>query len=63
MDLSWFNMFIDSSHSFSVGMAFAMLIFDSFLLMFLIYYLDAVLPFDDSPRRHPLFIFKVIFLN
>lgn len=55
-------MFEGSFYFFSFGMAFGMLIFNCFLLIFLIYYFDAVLPFDDSPRRKPFFIFEVSFL-
>lgn len=55
-------MFKGSFHFFSFGMAFGMLLFDCFLFVFLIYYLEAVLPIDDSPRQNLFFIFKVSFL-
>lgn len=60
MDLGWFNMFDESSHSFSFGFAFLMLKIDIVILLLLICYLDAVVPNDGSPRRHPLFFLEVI---
>jgi hypothetical protein len=58
--LGWTDLFADPLHPFSVGYAFVMLLADTGLLLLLIYYVDAVLPTDDSPRRHPLFFLKVV---
>ncbi|CAD5216495.1 unnamed protein product [Bursaphelenchus okinawaensis] len=54
--LGWLNMFTNSSHTFTVGLAMIMIILDIVVMMLLALYLDAVLPTDSSPRKHPLFI-------
>jgi hypothetical protein len=58
LDLGWLSIFSGSTQQFTLGWAMIMLIFDSTLFSFLIYYLDSVLPTDDSPKRHPLFFFE-----
>lgn len=63
LHLGWLNMFADSTHEFSVGFAMIMLIVDICIMSFFIFYLDAVVPTDDSPRKSPFFIFPVSFLR
>ena len=58
--LTWFKLFNESTTSFSIGLAFMMLIVDILIFCFLIYYLDAVWPTDNAPRKSPLFIFPFI---
>jgi len=60
IDLTIFNIFTESTTSFSVGLAFIMLIVDIFIMVLLIFYLDMVWPTDDSPRKHPLFFLPFI---
>ena len=55
--LGWTNLFTDSLHSFSLGFALLMVIFDVCLMTLFALYVDAVWPTDDSPHRHPLFPF------
>lgn len=55
-------MFDNSFNQFSFGMAYLMLILDCILLLFLIYYLDAVLPYNNFSHRNPFFIFSVNFI-
>ncbi len=59
LDLGWTSLFQEFPHSFTVGWALVMLLVDCAIMIFLIYYLDAIRPTDDSPRKHPLFIFRV----
>jgi hypothetical protein len=58
LDIGWLTIFSGSTQQFTIGLAMIMLIFDCALFSFLIYYLDSVLPTDDSPKRHPLFFFQ-----
>jgi len=60
IDLTVFNVFAESTTSFSVGLAFIMLIVDITIMILLIFYLDMVWPTDDSPRKHPLFFLPCI---
>uniref|UniRef100_A0A915E7R5 ABC transporter domain-containing protein n=1 Tax=Ditylenchus dipsaci TaxID=166011 RepID=A0A915E7R5_9BILA len=60
-DLGWFNCFAGSTRSFTLGLAFLMLLFDCLCMALMIYYLDCVVPTDDSPRKPMLFFLK--FLN
>ncbi|KAE9555651.1 hypothetical protein FO519_001122 [Halicephalobus sp. NKZ332] len=60
IDLNLMNVFAESTTSFSVGLAFVMLLIDIVIMTLLIFYLDAVWPTDDSPRRHPLFFLPCI---
>ncbi|KAI1729462.1 ABC transporter domain-containing protein [Ditylenchus destructor] len=59
-DLGWLNMFSGSTTSFTFGLAFLMLLFDCVLMVALIYYLDSVVPTDESPRKHPLFFLRFL---
>lgn len=51
------NIFANSAHSFSFGFATIMICIDICLMIIISLYLDSVWPTDESPRRHPLFIF------
>lgn len=55
IDLNLLNIFAESLTTFSIGYAFLMLVVDILIMCLLIYYLDAVWPTDDSPKKHPLF--------
>jgi hypothetical protein len=63
LDLGWLDIFSGSTQQFTIGLAMIMLIFDCTLFSFLIYYLESVLPTDDSPKRHPLFFFQAFSQN
>jgi hypothetical protein len=58
LDIGWLTIFSGPQQQFTIGLAMIMLIFDCILFSFLIYYLESVLPTDDSPKRHPLFLFQ-----
>ena len=60
INLNFANIFAESTSSFSVGLAFLMLIVDIIIMVLLIFYLDVVWPTDDSPRKHPLFFVPCI---
>uniref|UniRef100_A0A1I7SQX2 ABC transporter domain-containing protein n=1 Tax=Bursaphelenchus xylophilus TaxID=6326 RepID=A0A1I7SQX2_BURXY len=61
--IGWTNMFANSSHTFTVGLALLMLVFDILIMLLLALYLDAVCPTDSSPRRHPWFLFGYKYHN
>uniref|UniRef100_A0AC34Q995 ABC transporter domain-containing protein n=1 Tax=Panagrolaimus sp. JU765 TaxID=591449 RepID=A0AC34Q995_9BILA len=53
--LSFSNIFAETT-SFSIGLAYVMMIVDILFMVLIIFYFDAVWPTDDSPKRSPWFI-------
>jgi hypothetical protein len=49
------SLFAGGTHQFTIGLAMLMLLIDSVLFSFLMGYMDAVMPLDDSPKKHPFF--------
>jgi len=59
--LGWFSIFDNGTTQFTIAYSLFMLVVDSAILCFLIFYIDSVFPTDGSAKKHPLFLFEVIF--
>lgn len=53
------NFFATLPYVYSLGPAILMLLFDGLVMLGLTFYLDLVLPTDDSPKLSPFFFVKV----
>uniref|UniRef100_A0A914BW66 ABC transporter domain-containing protein n=1 Tax=Acrobeloides nanus TaxID=290746 RepID=A0A914BW66_9BILA len=52
------NFFATLPYFYSMGAATLMLLFDGLVMLLLTFYLDLVLPTDDSPKQSPFFFLK-----
>uniref|UniRef100_A0A915ME39 ABC transporter domain-containing protein n=1 Tax=Meloidogyne javanica TaxID=6303 RepID=A0A915ME39_MELJA len=56
--LGWFSIFDNGTTQFTIAYSLFMLVVDSAILCFLIFYIDSVFPTDGSAKKHPLFLFE-----
>uniref|UniRef100_A0A915LQ69 ABC transporter domain-containing protein n=1 Tax=Meloidogyne javanica TaxID=6303 RepID=A0A915LQ69_MELJA len=56
--LGWFSIFDNGTTQFTIAYCLFMLVVDSAILCFLIFYIDSVFPTDGSAKKHPLFLFE-----